>query len=69
MSTARCIWAGVPQVPILLPTLYSLYINDTPQAVGVNLALFADDTSLCDNARKAMSSENSSDTLIQCGMV
>jgi hypothetical protein len=26
------------------PNLYSLYINDTPQAPGVYLVLFADDT-------------------------
>jgi hypothetical protein len=36
--------AGVPQGSVVSPTLYNLYINDTPQAPGVNLALFADDT-------------------------
>jgi hypothetical protein len=35
--------AGVSQGSVLSPTLYSLYINDTP---GMNLALFADDTCL-----------------------
>jgi hypothetical protein len=43
----RCMQAGVPQGSILSPTLYNLYINDTPpQTTGVNLALFADNTCL-----------------------
>jgi hypothetical protein len=46
MSTPRCMQAGVPQGSVLSPTLYNLYINDTPQTIGVNLALFADDTCL-----------------------
>jgi hypothetical protein len=45
-STLRNIKAGVPQGFVLSPTLYNLYINDIPQTAGVNLALFADDTSL-----------------------
>jgi hypothetical protein len=44
MSTTRDIQAGVPQGSVLSPTLYSLYINDTPQTPGVYLDLFADDT-------------------------
>jgi hypothetical protein len=28
------------------PTLFNMYINDTPQAIGDHLALFADDTCL-----------------------
>jgi hypothetical protein len=46
MSMLRYIRAGVPQGSVLLPTLYNLYINDTPQAIGVNLPMFADDTCL-----------------------
>jgi hypothetical protein len=46
MSMRRNIKSRVPQGSVLSPTLYNLYINDTPQPIGVNLALFADDTSL-----------------------
>jgi retron-type reverse transcriptase len=46
MSTPRYMQAGVPQGSVLSPILYNLFINDTPQTPGVNLALFADDTYL-----------------------
>jgi hypothetical protein len=52
MSSPRCMEAGVPQGSVLSPTLYSLYINDTLQAIGVHLALFADDTGLYATDRK-----------------
>jgi hypothetical protein len=35
--------AGVPQGSVLA-TVYSLFINDAPEAPGIHLALFADDT-------------------------
>jgi hypothetical protein len=52
MSTPRFMQAGVPQGSVLSPTLYNLYINDTPQTPGENLALFADDTCLYATDRK-----------------
>jgi hypothetical protein len=52
VSTPRYMQAGVPQSSVLFPTLYNLYINDTPQTPGVNLALFADDTCLYATDRK-----------------
>jgi hypothetical protein len=52
LSTPRYMQAGVPQGSVLSPTLYNLYINDTPQTSGVNLALFADDTCLYSTDRK-----------------
>jgi len=46
VSIPRNIQAGVPQGSVLSPTLYSLYMNDISQRIGVYLSLFADDTCL-----------------------
>jgi hypothetical protein len=35
MSKPRCMQVGVPQGPALSSTPYNLYINDTPQTIGV----------------------------------
>jgi hypothetical protein len=64
MSTPRCMKAAVPHGSILSPTLYNLYINDTPQTIGVNLALFADDTCLHATERK----QGYVLRIVQCGL-
>ena len=38
--------AGVPQASILGPTFSPLYINDLPDDVICNIAIFSDDTTL-----------------------
>jgi hypothetical protein len=51
MSAPRIMQAGVPQGFTLSPTLFNMYVNDTPQAIGVHLVLFTDETCLCNRTQ------------------
>jgi hypothetical protein len=66
MSMPRDIQAGVPQYFVLSPTLYSIYVNDTPQTPGVCLGFFADDTCIyaTDGKEGVMFSESCSEVSV-----
>jgi hypothetical protein len=52
MSTPRDIQADVPQDSVLSPTMFSIYVNHTPQTPRVYLGPFIDDTCIYMTDRK-----------------
>ena len=58
-SEAETINSGVPQVSILGPLLFLLYINDIPQALlNTHTYLYADDTSIFCQHKDVIEIEN-----------
>ena len=47
MDCSQRVNAGVPQVYILGPTPFALYINDLPNDVICDISIYPDDTTLC----------------------
>ena len=50
MSTRADVLSGIPQGSILGPILFTIFINDLPDAVQSNCKIFADDTKLYDKS-------------------
>ena len=50
MSTRTDVLSGIPQGSILGPILFTIFINDLPDAVQSNCKIFADDTKLYDKS-------------------
>ena len=52
-SSRRCMRAGVAQGALISPVLFSLFVNDMPpHSHHVELALYADDTTIIATSRK-----------------
>ena len=58
LSTWKSVNAGVPQVSILGPVLFLIYINDLTEGLSSNAKLFADNTSLFSDIHDIQTSAN-----------
>ena len=60
--------AGVAQGSIIGPTLFLLYINGLPEDVICNIAIYADDTTLCSKCDQASDCGNNLNWLLNLNM-
>ena len=50
-SSRTDVTSGIPQGSILGPVLFTIFINDLPEAISVNCKVFADDIKIYDDSR------------------
>lgn len=46
LSPLKTIEAGVPQVPLLRPTLFNISVSDIPKITAVSITVFADNIAI-----------------------
>ena len=60
--------AGIPQGSILVPTLFLLYINNLDDFI-CDIAIYADDTTLCSNVMRHLICGNNLNWLLNLNLI
>ena len=66
VSGWKKVTSGIPQGPVLGPTLFVLFINHLPQVVEYPVALFAEDTHVFREIQSARTGRSCSKTMMNC---